>query len=233
MARCLTEAEARAIGGIGSATANLLCTYSRAQALGCKAASGVSLASNQIVYEGSIVTSHEYVDLGLPSGTKWAIYNIGASDYGYGNHFIWGDTTPVNVNTYTYVERTTTTYNDPATYYWGSSWKTPTEAQFVELDSNCTRSWRTGYNGYNGFLFTSKKNSRTIFFPAAGAVMARGSYRYQGQMCTYWSTTSSERSSYTSSSNKYARVLYGGTSEYYACSNFGKGYGCSVRAVLA
>ena len=86
MAKCLTEAEAKAIGGLGTATSNLLCTYSRAQELGCKAASGVSLSSNQIVYEGSLVNQHDYVDLGLPSGTKWAIYNIGANDYGYGYH---------------------------------------------------------------------------------------------------------------------------------------------------
>lgn len=38
--------------------------------------------------------STDFVDLGLPSGTKWATYNIGASspeEYGY--YFAWGETT--------------------------------------------------------------------------------------------------------------------------------------------
>ena len=38
---------------------------------------------------------HEYVDLGLPSGTLWATCNVGASKpEEYGNHFAWGETSP-------------------------------------------------------------------------------------------------------------------------------------------
>ncbi len=53
--KILTEQEAYNIGQTGTPTANLLCTYARAQALGCTANSGYSLASNQLVYEGSLV----------------------------------------------------------------------------------------------------------------------------------------------------------------------------------
>ena len=36
---------------------------------------------------------HAYVDLGLPSGTKWATMNVGAeSETDYGLYFQWGDT---------------------------------------------------------------------------------------------------------------------------------------------
>ena len=36
---------------------------------------------------------HEYVDLGLPSGTLWATCNIGATTpEGYGDYFAWGET---------------------------------------------------------------------------------------------------------------------------------------------
>ena len=36
---------------------------------------------------------HEYVDLGLPSGTLWAKCNVGAeTETGYGQYFAWGDT---------------------------------------------------------------------------------------------------------------------------------------------
>ncbi len=38
---------------------------------------------------------HEYVDLGLPSGLKWATMNVGASTpEGYGDYFAWGETEP-------------------------------------------------------------------------------------------------------------------------------------------
>ena len=42
-----------------------------------------------------IHNGYEWVDLGLPSGTKWATMNVGAkspSDYGY--YFAWGETKP-------------------------------------------------------------------------------------------------------------------------------------------
>ena len=36
---------------------------------------------------------HEYVDLGLPSGTLWATCNVGAeTPEGYGDYFAWGET---------------------------------------------------------------------------------------------------------------------------------------------
>ena len=57
MARCLTEQEAYSIGGMGSPVTNRLCTWARAQELGCIAKAGYSYASNQIVYEGSLESS--------------------------------------------------------------------------------------------------------------------------------------------------------------------------------
>ena len=39
------------------------------------------------------INGHGFVDLGLPSGTKWAICNIGASSpEKYGEYFAWGET---------------------------------------------------------------------------------------------------------------------------------------------
>ena len=49
---------------------------------------------------------HEWVDLGLPSGTKWATCNVGATKpEEYGNYYAWGET------------ETKTTYNW-STYKW-------------------------------------------------------------------------------------------------------------------
>ena len=42
-----------------------------------------------------ITDGHEWVDLGLPSGTLWATCNIGAnSPEEYGDYFAWGETAP-------------------------------------------------------------------------------------------------------------------------------------------
>ena len=43
------------------------------------------------------IKEYEYVDLGLPSGLKWATMNIGAeTETDYGDYFMWGSTTPNN-----------------------------------------------------------------------------------------------------------------------------------------
>ena len=49
---------------------------------------------------------HEYVDLGLPSGTLWATCNVGANNpEDFGDYFAWGETSPkddYNWDTYRY-----------------------------------------------------------------------------------------------------------------------------------
>lgn len=41
----------------------------------------------------STINGHEYVDLGLPSGLKWATCNVGAkSPEEYGDYYAWGET---------------------------------------------------------------------------------------------------------------------------------------------
>ena len=137
---------------------------------------------------------HEYVDLGLPSGTLWATCNIGASKpEDYGNYFAWGETSiksTYNWSTYQYCKGngstitkycnnsvygnngfidnlTTLQSGDDAATAWGSGWLTPTKTQWDELLANTTNQ-RLTKNGVEGRLFTSKKNGQSIFLPAAG-----------------------------------------------------------------
>ncbi len=43
----------------------------------------------------SACSKHDYVDLGLPSGTLWATCNVGAdSPEAFGDYFAWGETKP-------------------------------------------------------------------------------------------------------------------------------------------
>ena len=54
------------------------------------------------------IAGHDYIDLGLPSGTLWATYNVGATKpTEFGDYFAWGETEPKEVydwNTYKYAK---------------------------------------------------------------------------------------------------------------------------------
>ena len=78
------------------------------------------------------------IDLGLPSGTKWACCNVGASK-------------PEEYGGY---------------YEWGQIADAPSLTQIQELINSCTSVWTT-LNGVNGRLFTGP-NGGQIFLPAAG-----------------------------------------------------------------
>ena len=58
------------------------------------ASDGLLLAEGSTLLSYNRVQSHEYVDLGLPSGTLWATCNIGADNpEDCGHYFAWGETT--------------------------------------------------------------------------------------------------------------------------------------------
>ena len=132
------------------------------------------------------------IDLGLPSGTKWACCNVGASKpEDKGGHYAFGevetksnytiDTYQYAVNDahgflikdtryfYTFIDiglNIAGTIYDAATVNWGDSWCMPTRAQCNEL-RNYTSSEYTTQNGVDGLKITGN-NGATIFLPAAG-----------------------------------------------------------------
>ena len=114
--------------------------------------------------------SHEYVDLGLPSGTLWATMNVGAeSETDIGNYYMYGmgdKTYNVSDTPYQGTESPLPLSKDTARVVWGGDWHMPTKEQMEELKSNTTYTWTT-VNGVNGGLFTAQ-NGNSIFIPAAG-----------------------------------------------------------------
>ncbi len=123
----------------------------------------------------------EAIDLGLPSGTKWASWNVGASSpEDCGGYYAWGETEEKDYydwSTYTHCDGTLETCHhigdniagteyDVARMKWGDSWTMPSTDQIKELMDNCERTW-TSQNGTNGMLFTGP-NGNSIFLPAAG-----------------------------------------------------------------
>lgn len=133
----------------------------------------------------TVETEHEYstaelwVDLGLPSGIKWAAWNVGASSpEEYGEYFAWGEITEKNIynfdsyqhkeaDTYIYIgDCISGTSYDVATVRWGGGARMPTHEEIQELDRECK--WEHGYmNGELG-AFAIGPNGNSIFFPFSG-----------------------------------------------------------------
>ena len=165
-----------------------------------------------------------YVDLDLPSGLRWAIYNIGAKQpIEFGNYYAWGAISSPNPpkydwTTYPYSDSTgvvmtkycldsqnglvdglvtLTPGDDVATSEWGGRWRMPTSEDFDELSQNCT--FIQGFvDDVFGVSLISNNNGATVFAPAAGF--------YLGEQCAtpealngehlglYWSSSLYEQS---------------------------------------
>ena len=196
---------------------------------------------------------HEWVDLGLPSGTLWATTNVGAKKpEDYGNYFAWGETigydegkTTFNWETYKYYDtsfKTVTKYctdsssgsidnkrelesaDDAATVNWGSEWQMPSNDQFRELiNSSYTTTTWTTLNGVNGRLIVSKSNGNRIFLPAAGS-RNDTSLNYTGSYGYYWSRSLST----SNSAGGYVLYFYSSDISTYGSYRY---YGRSVRPV--
>ena len=145
------------------------------------------------------------IDLGLPSGTKWACCNVGASKpEDYGGYFAWGETETKEVynwTTYIHCDGSSDTCHDigtdiagteydTATANWGAPWRMPTLEQFKELLNNCISEWTT-QNGVNGRKFVGP-NGGTIFLPVLGGGYDSDLYDVYSQGF-YWSSTLNER----------------------------------------
>lgn len=137
------------------------------------------------------------IDLGLPSGTIWAGYNLGAeSALESGDFYTWGGTEPLSMkgsaaaenyfdldNTlFSFGGRTRLTAEYDAAYQeWGGNWQIPTKADFEELLENC--SWKQGkINGVKGFQGTGP-NGKKIFFPVKGSCLDG---QWDSELSGYW-----------------------------------------------
>ena len=183
------------------------------------------------------------IDLGLPSGTKWACCNVDddhskQSPTNYGSYYAWGETKEhknliYNWDTYILRDGSSNTYHDlgsdiagtefdVAHVKWGGSWVMPSWEQQDELCNNCTSTWTT-VNGVNGVQFTGP-NGGSIFLPAAG-------YRWNDNLYDaggyghYWSSTQNPLDSY------FAYSLYFRSGSTYWYDSYYRGYGHIVRPV--
>ena len=165
-----------------------------------------------------------FVDLGLPSGLKWAKCNVGAeTETDYGNYYMWGSTepntaeecnwehAPFNNGSDSFEKKYFNAYKsewlddknnlspeyDVAYKVTNGMARMPTQDDIQELIDNTIHEWVENFNNsnVNGMKFISKTDeSKYIFIPAAGNY-DNGSVDGVGKYGLIWS--SSLYSSYT------------------------------------
>lgn len=204
-----------------------------------------------IVLPGNGVTDgHQWVDLGLPSGTLWATSNIGASaPEAYGSYIAWGETAAKsNYNWTTYAlangssmtlkkyctasaygtrddKEVLETADDAASQLWSENWTMPTNIEFEELfNEDYTTSKWTMQSGVAGRLMTSKITGCSLFLPAAGYM--------NGTTASNAGTGGYYASKNLASSSNYAYCLNFGESSVEPSNTYYRCYGLSVRPVL-
>ena len=177
----------------------------------------------------------EYVDLGLPSGTKWAKHNVGAySETDNGLYFPFGGTVGLDSPYYEgnfdshklkfNGDKKATLHldNDAAHIHMGGKWHMPTKEQFEEIldEKNTASTWIYDYciREVSGRLFRSRINDETLFIPANGFI-SNHQYVQNGQTCSLWTSSIDFSSVYNCTDffcDKYNTYL-ARTSAYYVC----------------
>lgn len=209
--------------------------------------------SNPVIRKSATGSSngHEWVDLGLPSGLKWATCNVGASKpEDYGSYFAWGETKHKNeyrwksyafqiktnwageidkLSKYVSLRRYGQVDNkislcpedDAARVNWGSTWRMPTDADMTELITKCEWTW-TSMGGKKGYKVTGK-NGNSIFLPAGGERLGNSIYN-SDSYGYYWSASLNSNGPH-SAFRLYCHSVGVGVSDYDRC------YGFSIRPV--
>lgn len=215
-------------------------------AAGCNKPDGPNHGNDQ----GNELNGHEYVDLGLPSGTLWATCNIGADTVEeFGDYFAWGETEPKELydwKSYQYGrfihERyelnkycTDSAYgfnglvdnltvmepdDDVARTCWGEGWRMPTIGEWEELFLNTTGVWTT-LNDVKGWRCTAS-NGNSLFLPAAGYWWDDA---FNADLGLYWSRTINKEFPYR------AWGFHFNCDSSHLCGSSDRNRGQTVRAV--
>ena len=142
------------------------------------------------------INGHEYVDLGLPSGLKWATCNVGASSPEMpGGYYAWGELETKDYygseNCLTYGVEMDDISGDPAydvaAANWKSTWRMPKPIEISELFSNCSKE-SVEINGRKCTKLTSYINGNSIILPCTGWINGTNN-AYYNNYGRYWSST--------------------------------------------
>ena len=205
-----------------------------------------------------IIGGHEYVNLGLPSGTLWATYNVGAtSPYEKGHYFAWGEVEPredfswesyklfegyeadPNNGEWAILENIGTdicgTEYDAARYQWGNGWRLPNEQERYELQMLCWSNGLSEENGVRGVRLYGP-NEHSIFLPICGGGLWNGQQDpFHNTDAAYWTGVEVPEYGYNGRPIEPSNV---GMSMLVDLAGFSSGhsskkaYGLNIRAVV-
>lgn len=132
---------------------------------------------------------HEYVDLGLPNGTLWAVHNIdenldNPSYYGWGDLF---ESDSYDWDHYSFEGKgeTLDENNDVARINWGGNWRIPTKEEFLELIEHCKMYWVSKPSG----CLIIGSHEKKLFLPTRGYLKRAGEHENSRNLGRYWSST--------------------------------------------
>lgn len=177
------------------------------------------------------INGHGYVDLGLPSGVRWAICNVGSEKPSeLGNQYAWGELETkdkFSKENSIWQDKEINEYGgnpeyDVASKLWGVAWRQPTLKEIQELVDLCKWKW-TKLNGKRGFVVTGP-NNKSIFLPAR---MSTYEFLYGEYFCNYWSSTPGDPLNFKS----HAMMITSADNSYWVATSH-KYNGCEVRPVL-
>lgn len=191
--------------------------------------------------------SSKAIDLGLPSGIKWASTNIGAkSPVQAGSLYAWGESDTKSFYDFTNYKhckktaKTLTKYctdkafgtpdgkiqldpeDDSAVQLWGNGWRMPTVGEIEELMNYCKWTLET-IDEQKGYKVTGK-NGNSIYFPLAGT-MWQTEMEYQNMRGFYWSSTLDD------AGNTWAEGLFVNPASYSLGNQFTRASGRTIRPV--
>lgn len=205
------------------------------------------------ITDNIVVMGGAYVDLGLPSGLKWAKCNLGAAretDYGY--YFQWGEAEPQDTNipfnwtTYKHCngsERTLTKYctnnyygtvdnkttldteDDAVSQVMGDGWRMPTQTELQELLNYTDHTWVDNFNssGVSGYKFTSRTDENKYLFIPAAGYCVNSMVGRIGLYGFMWSS-----SLYSRNNSAWYMYFVSGVCDVFYIS---RSYGGSIRGV--
>lgn len=178
----------------------------------------------------------EAVDLGLPSGTRWANMNVGATKpEEFGDYYAWGEIETKEEYTWNnYIHGVyphcsdigldiSGTQYDVAHLKWGGKWRMPTYEQCLELINHCGYFHITSNDVFGLMLKGPSRNS--IFLPIPGYFI-NSSVDERNFVAYYWAG-----STYNYGVNGVSTIYFSciGHPQLTTCQRF---RGCSVRPVM-
>lgn len=194
---------------------------------------------------------HDFVDLGLPSGTLWATENI-KNKNGENLYFAWGEISgytaeqvgneegkrPFTWEDYQWGNPLSGTLvtdtlledgvlksdYDAATQNWGDEWRMPTTEEFNELFKEENENLYRGWDSERHGFVVSATNGNELFFPAVGGA-DDGEVYDVGEYGCNWSASLGD----------VVPHAFGISFNFFECWIFGdkRFRGCSVRPVLS